>query len=357
LQAQKLALGIVGCGNIAGQYVRDLSTYPEMQLAGVADVDTPRAEALAAKSGARAYPSPEALMRDPAIDVIVNLTTHLAHKEVITQALEAGKHVYSEKPIALSYADAKGLVELAERKGLRLGASPCTYMGEAQQTAWKLLRERTIGEVRVIYGEMNWGRIESWHPAPAAFYEVGPLWDIGVYPLTYVTTVFGPARRVLATGKVLYPDRVTQDGTPFHVTTPDFVTGAVELHDGTLVRLTVDFYVSQKTKQKGLEFHGDGGSVWLGSPQWFNAEVEQAAFNEPYAPVPYLREPYPGTEWGRGVRDMVNAIREDRPHRATGAQAAHVVEILEAMARSMEEGRPVEVHSSFAQPAPMEWGM
>jgi predicted dehydrogenase len=352
----RTTLGIVGAGNIAGQYARDLNTYPEIELSGVADIDTARARDLAAKSDTRAYASVDEIVGDPAIQVVVNLTTHTAHKAVITQALEAGKHVYSEKPLALSYDDARGLVELAQAKGLRLGCSPCTWMGEAQQTAWKRIRAGDLGTVRVVFAEMNWGRIESWHPSPGAFYDVGPLWDIGVYPLTLLTTFYGPARRVQASGKVLHPDRVSNAGVPFHISTPEFVTGTVELENGALVRLTVDFYVSMKTKQKGVEFHGDEGSLWLGSPQWFNAEVEYATFNEPYAPVPYLREPYEGTEWGRGVRDMVNALREDRPHRATGEQAAHVVEILEATARSMREGRAVEVASSFTPPEPLEWG-
>jgi len=353
---QQLTLGIVGAGNIAGQYARDLTTYPEVHLAGIADINSSRAASLAEQSNCQAYASPDDLIADPAIDVVVNLTTHTAHVEVITKALEAGKHVYSEKPLALSYSDAQGLVQLAEQKGLRLGCSPCTYMGEAQQTAWKLLREKKIGPVRAVFAEMNWGRIESWHPAPGGFYAVGPLWDIGVYPLTLLTTIFGPARRAQATGKVLFPDRVTQEGTPFHIETPDFVTGSVELESGVLIRLTVDFYVSMKTKQKGIEFHGDTGSLWLGSPQWFNAEVEYAPFNEPYETVPYVREPYEGTEWGRGVLDMVHAIIEARPHRATGAQAAHVVDILEAITTSMREGRSAEITSSFSQPAPMEWG-
>ena len=357
MQARKTRLGIIGAGNIAGQYARDVNTYPEIELAGIADIDTARAETLAAKSGCRAYASPAELLSDGGIDVVVNLTTHLAHKEVVTQALEAGKHVYSEKPLALSYEDAKGLVDLAERKGLRLGCSPCTYMGEAQQTAWKLVREGRLGTVRVAYAEMNWGRIESWHPAPAAFYDVGPLWDIGVYPLTFLTAAYGAARRVLADGRVLYPDRVTQDGTPFRVTTPDFVTGTVEMESGLLARITVDFYVPMKGKQQGVELHGDAGSLYLGSPQFYNAAVEYAPFGEAYEPVPYVKEPYPGTEWGRGVRDMVNAIQEGRPHRATGAQAAHVVEIMEAIAASINEGRRVDVHSTFAPPAPMEWGM
>lgn len=354
---QKLAVGIVGCGNIAAQYASDLNRYEEVDLAGVADVDQSKADALAEKAGTRAYGSVEELLGDERIDVVVNLTTHTAHVAVVTQALEAGKHVYSEKPLALSYADAKGLVDLARARGLRLGCSPCTWMGEAQQTAWKLVREGALGPVRLVFAEMNWGRIESWHPAPAGFYGVGPLYDVGVYPLTLLTTFLGPARSALAFGKVLYPDRVAKDGAPFQVSTPDLVTGVVELHDGTVVRLTTDFYVSMKTKQKGVEFHGDAGSLFLGSPQWFNAEVEHAPFNEPYAPVEYVRTPYDGTEWGRGILDMVNAIREDRPHRATGEQAAHVVEILGALSRSIAEGRPVPIESSFPQPAPMEWGV
>jgi predicted dehydrogenase len=354
-ESERTRVAIIGAGNIAGAYARDLATYPEVELVGVADIDQGKAEELAAGSGIRAYPSVEALIEDDSLDIVVNLTIHTAHKTVVSAALEAGRHVYSEKPLALSYPDARELVELAEEKGLRLGCSPCTWMGEAQQTAWKFIRDGKLGEVRVVFAEMNWGRIESWHPNPSAFYQVGPLWDIGVYPVTLLTTIYGPVRRVLAGGRVLYRDRVSKAGVPFEVTTPDFITGVVELESGPLVRLTVDFYVSMATKQKGIEFHGDEGSLWLGSPQDFHTGVEYAPFNEEYSPVEPVREPHQGPEWGRGVREMAGAIREERPHRATGKQAAHVVEVLDAISASLTTGGAVEVESGFTPPDPMDW--
>jgi len=352
---KKLGVAIIGCGNIAGPYARDLASYDEIKLVGVADLEFERAKKLADQYGGRAYESAEALLADEAVELVINLTIHHAHTEVVTQCLQAGKHVHSEKPLSLTYAEARGLVELAKEKGLRLGCSPFTFMGEAQQTAWKWVNDGHLGTVRVAYAEVNWGRIESWHPAPGPFYQVGALFDVGVYPLTILTAMFGPARLVSAYGRVLHPDRVTKEGVPFHIDTPDFVVSAIELANGALVRLTTNFYVGHHGKQKGIEFHGDLGSLYLSSWQGFNADVEFAEYGEAYQPVPLLKEPYPGTEWGRAALDIAEAIKQNRPHRATGEQAAHVVEILEAVAKSMELGRPVEVHSDFTPPAMMVW--
>lgn len=353
---QPIGVAIVGCGNIATAYAKHSANYPEVKLLGFADVDAERAVKFAAEHGGTAYPSLEALLQDPAVELVVNLTVHHAHKDVIAQALNAGKHVHSEKPLALTAEDAQSLVKLAEEKGLRLSCSPITYMGEAQQTAWKVIRSGKLGAVRLAYAEVNWGRIESWHPAPGAFYDVGALFDVGVYPLTLLTTFFAPARRVTAFGKVLYPDRVTKEGVPFHITTPDFVTAVVELEDGMVVRLTTNFYVGHHNKQTGIEFHGDKGSLYLSNWQDFSAKVEYADFGGQYAPVEYVREPYKGTEWGRAVQEMAQAMQQDRAQRGSGAQAAHIVEILCAIKESYETNRPVEVHSSFTAPTPMEWG-
>ena len=286
---------------------------------------------------------------------MVNLTIHHAHPAVITQCLEAGKHVHSEKPLAMTYAEARALVDLAEAKGLRLSCSPITFMGEAQQTAWKLIREGRLGTVRVAYAEVNWGRIESWHPAPGPFYEVGALFDVGVYPLTVLTTIFGPARRVTAYGTVLHADRVTKEGVAFHIETPDWVVAAVELANGTVVRLTTNFYVGHHSKQKGIEFHGDLGSLYIDSWQNFHASVEFAEYGKSYEPVTPVKEPYQGTEWGRSVAELADAIAAGRPQRPTGRQAAHVVEICQAISTSLRQGGAVEVTSDFTPPAPMEW--
>jgi predicted dehydrogenase len=356
MAAQPLRVAIAGCGNIAGPYVRTLKPYSQVEISGVTDILPGRAEEFAAEHGLHAYASLEEVLADPNVDLVVNLTIHHAHHAVITQCLNAGKHVHSEKPLALTYPEAKDLVALASAKQLRLSCSPVTFMGEAQQTTWKYIREGRLGPVRVVYCEVNWGRIESWHPNPGPFYEVGALFDVGVYPLTLVTTFFGPAVRVIAYGKVLYPDRVTKEGTPFHIETPDWAVAAVELANGTVVRLTTNFYVGGNTKQKGLEFHGDIGSLYLGSFQDFRGPVEYADFGQEYVPVELVREPFPGVEWGRAVAEIADAITAGRPQRATGAQAAHVVEILTAIQESYRTGRSVEVTSSFVPPTPMPWG-
>jgi predicted dehydrogenase len=351
-----LRVAIAGCGNIAGPYARTMQPYTQLDLAGATDIFPERAQKLVDQYGGKAYATLDEMLADDSIDLVVNLTIHHAHPEVITQCLNAGKHVHSEKPIAMSYAEAKQLVDLAAEKGLRLSCSPITYMGEAQQTTWKAIREGQLGAVRVVYAEVNWGRIESWHPNPGPFYDVGALYDVGVYPLTLVTTFFGPARRVTAYGTVLHPDRVTKEGKEFHISTPDWVVAAVELENGPVVRLTTNFYVGHHGKQKGLEFHGDIGSLWIGSFQDFHAPVEFALFGKPYEPLPYVREPFQGVEWGRSVAEIHEAIEQGRPQRATGAHAAHVVEICGAIVESYQSGGPVDVSSNFPPPWPMDWG-
>lgn len=357
MAGRRMKVGIVGCGNIAGPYARDIATKPSLELVAFTDLDPARAKALAEIHGGRAVPGVDDVLE--LADLIVNLTVQQAHADVTRQALQAGRHVHSEKPLALSSAEAHGLMDLARERGVRLGCSPFTLMGEAQQTAWKLLREGRTGTPRAVYAEVNWGSIETWHPAPAPFYAVGALVDVGVYPLTIVTATLGPARRVQSFGRVLKPDRVTRDGTRFRITTPDFAVTMLELEGGVVVRLTTSFYVAQQAKNyAALEFHGDEGSVFLGHHSEFGAPVEFAAYGEHggYRAVPLVRPGPAQVDWSRAVEDMAAAIAEDRPHRATGEQAAHIVDILMAAKDSAAHGgRAVDVTSSFAPPAPMPW--
>lgn len=348
----RVRVAIAGCGNIAGPYAATLVAYPETRLVGVADLDPARARALADAHDCRAYESLEALLADPEVDVVVNLTVHTAHFAVTKAALGAGKHVYSEKPLALTPGEARELVALASARGLRLACSPFTFLGAAQQAAWGAVLSGRLGTVRLAYAEVNWGRIESWHPDPEAFYAVGALWDVGVYPLALLTAMFGPARRVSAYGRVLKPERRTRDGAAFTVATPDFVTAAVELEGGVLVRLTTNFYVGHHGKQRGVELHGDLGSLYLASWQEPNSAVEVAEFGGAYEPL----GDFSGERmrWGDGVRELALALLEGRPHRVTGEHAAHVVDVLHAVATALAEGRVVDVASSFAPPAPPE---
>ncbi|MFI5356911.1 MAG: Gfo/Idh/MocA family protein [Opitutales bacterium] len=351
----KIRLAIVGCGNIADRYAERIKTYSSCELLGFSDLDPARAQAFAARFGGRAYPSLEALLADPAVDLVVNLTIHFAHYEVIKQCLQAGKPVHSEKPLSLHYREARELVDLAAARGLRLSCAPITYMGEGQQTAWKLLRSGAAGPVRLAYAEINHGRIEKWHPNPDPFYAAGVIWDVGVYPLTLLTTMFGPVRRVTAVGKVVYPDRVTKEGRAFHITTPDFVLAMLEFAGGLTARFTANFYVRGGKQGGSLELTGDLGSIYLGDFQNFNGRVEFAKYGEPYEVVPPVRPPFEGVEFARGVEELAKAMLAGRPHPSTGAQAAHVVEILEAMETSMKSSGGVAVASDFTAPGPMDW--
>jgi predicted dehydrogenase len=351
-----LGLGIVGTGNIAGAYARDVLTHPQIRLVAATDLDAGRAAAFGVEHGCRIHASLDALLADPEVDVVVNLTVHHVHHEVTKRALEAGRHVYSEKPMALRADEARELVALAASRGLRLGCSPSTFLGEAQQTAASIIRDGRLGQVRAVYAEVNWGRIETWHPSPVPFFDVGVMVDVGVYPLTLVTSILGPARTVRAWGWELKPDRTTVDGAPFRIGTSDLIVAAIEL-DGVVMRLTTSFYVGQPAKLTGgLEFHGDDASLAIANFQEFDAAVEVGRYGESYEPVAPVRPPFRGTAWARGVAEMADAIAEGRPHRASAEHAAHVVEILEAVAASIRDGgRAVEITSTFPTPPLMPW--
>jgi predicted dehydrogenase len=352
-----LRVALVGCGNIAGPYARDIVAKPQLRLVAATDLDPARATALTAEHGGRPVATLEELLAEDDVDLIVNLTVQGEHFRVTKAALEAGKHVHSEKPLALTSAEAWELVTLARDRGLRLGCSPFTLLGAAQQTAWKLIRDGRIGPVRVVFSQVDWGRIETWHPAPQPFYEVGPVVDVGVYPLSILSAMFGPVRTVRAVGKVLAPDRLTKDGVPYTVTTPDFQLLVLELESGVLVRLTASFYVGQPARGRAaIVFHGDSGSVSLETFMALDCAVEVGSAGGEYEAVPLLGEAEVRMDWARAVADLADAIADDRPHRATGEQAAHLVDVLVAVTDSIaRDGALVPVTSSFAPPAPMPW--
>jgi predicted dehydrogenase len=347
-------VAFVGCGNIASRYAARIADASRLTLVGATDVVPGRAAELVGAFGGSEYPSLEALLADDRVDTVVNLTTAYSHVAVTTASLEAGKHVHTEKPVALRHEEAMGLAALADRQGLRLSCAPATLLGEALQTAWKLVRENTVGTVRAVYAEANWGRIESWHPSPEGIYAAGALIDVGIYPLTAVTAMLGPVRRVVGYGTTLQPERVRLDGTPFRPGAPDFTVAVLELESGAVVRLTATFWVGAG-KQRGLELHGDAGSLYLATWDTCDSKVETSVDGETYTPVPFVREPYRGIDWGRALVDLAEAIDEGRPHRASAAHAAHVVEVLNAIEASATEGGQVEVRSDFERPEPMDW--
>jgi predicted dehydrogenase len=356
---EPLRVAIVGCGNISGGYANSLKQKPEkVSIIGAADVDPGRAQAFAETHGVTAYPDLTAALADEGVEAVINLTAHHAHAEVTIAALEAGKHVHSEKPLAGTLADGRRCVALAEERGLRLSCSPFTFLGEAQQTLLRAKNEGRIGRVLAAYSEMNWGRIEGWHPNPEGFYQPGsgPLLDVGVYALTVLTTVLGPVKRVTGFAATVLPERTIargpQAGAMFRVATPDQVVGGLEFEEGALGRLTASFVVRGSKQAAGTELHGETGSLFLSSNHDFNGRVEYFS-NETadWSPIPYVDEPFPGVEWGRAVFELADSLRTGAVQHCTGVQALHVLEVCLGILQSADEGHPVEIASRFA-PAP-----
>jgi predicted dehydrogenase len=353
---KQVGAAIVGCGNISTSYAENILKYPQVKLLGFSDIDMQRAEACVGKYGCKVYSSLDDVLADPEVEIVVNLTIFQAHVEVIQKCLMAGKHVHTEKPIAMTSEEAWSLVKLAEAKGLRFSSSPITYMGEAQDAAWSVIESGKLGTIRLAYAEVNHGFIEVWHPNPLPFYDLGVLWDVGVYPLTLLTAFFGPVRRVLGYSKILKKDHVTMNGEPFSITTPDYYMGILEMESGVTCRLSANFYAKLSYQGGSLEFHGDEGRLKLGDFQNFHAPVEFGKYGEPYQTVTHNgvgEEKY--FEFSRGVQDMAAAILEDRPHKSSPSQAAHVIDVVVALLESMETGNFVDVTSDFTPPAPMQY--
>lgn len=344
---------IVGCGNIASKYADQVQAYPLVDLVGFCDLDAGRARDFAARYGGTAYASLEDLLNDESVELVINLTIHHAHVEVITACLNAGKHVHTEKPLAMSHAEARKLADVAEAKGVRLSSAPSTFLGEAAQTAKRIIDSGELGTLRLLYGEVNHGRIESWHPAPEPFYRVGPVWDVAVYPIGIWAALCGPVREVTAHGAILKKDRRTLSGEPYELETLDFAVAWLRFDSGVVARLTANFYVGPTKQRSAIEFHGDEKTLALGS--WFisDAPVEVAPFGGAFARRPNIRTGYSGIEFARGVDDLTRAIREGREHRCNAEMACHVVEVMEAIHRSVTERKTIAVTSSYPLPAPL----
>jgi predicted dehydrogenase len=333
----------VGCGDVAQRYARTLAPYPDVPIVAVTDTDPERARAYAAEWGGEVLPTLDDLLADGRADCVVNLTPFEFHADVTARALEAGKHVHTEKPLALDTTGAQALVGLAERAERRLSCAPITFMGQAQQAAYRAIQEGRAGEIRLVYADVNHGRIETWHPRPEPFYAIGPLFDVGVYPLTILAAFFGPARRVTAWGGRLLASRATIDGASFEAGAPDCIVAVVELEAGTVARLTANFYVQHEEKQHGMQFHGDRGSVLLSTWQDFDADVAFASYNGAPNSIAYDRPTEGGVDYGMALRELDAAIREERPHAPSAERAAHVVEVMCAIRESAEQGRPVDL--------------
>ena len=354
-------IGIVGCGNISGIYLKSDQVFEDLHIVGCADVDQARAAARAAEYNIRAYSVAE-LLADPAIKIVVNLTIPAAHAEVATAALQAGKATYSEKPFALTREDGRKLLDLAAGKGLRIGCAPDTFLGGGLQTCRKLVDEGVIGELVAATAFMMSHGHESWHPNPEFYYQRGggPMFDMGPYYLTALVAIIGPVKRVSGMTRITFAERTVTSqpkfGQTIRVEAPTHVTGLLEFANGAIGTLIQTFDVWAANLPR-LEIHGTEGSLSLPDPNTFGGPVRvRLKDKREWEDVP-LSHIYTENSRGLGVADMAAAMRLGRAHRANGELAFHVLDIMQAVHEASDLGKTLDLTSTCERPAMLPLGL
>jgi predicted dehydrogenase len=350
-----MKVGIVGCGVISEHYADNARAF-DFELAACADIERACAEALAAEYRLEALAVDE-LMADPAIDVVLNLTPPSAHAEVTRAALAAGKHVYSEKPLAPEAADAAELVAEAERGGLLLGCAPDTFLGGAFQAARALVDEGAIGEPVAVSAAMLVGGADTWHPSPEQFFQdgAGPMLDMGPYYVTAIVALLGPVRAVAGFASTPTAERTIaigpRAGSRFGVATPSHVATVMELWSGATANLVASFEATDRYVCD-LEIHGREGVLALPDPNAFDGPLRVRRNRGEWEEVPYQSR---GAREARGigVQDLVEALDEGRAPRASGRLAAHVVDVARSALEAAAERRTVKVASRAERPDPL----
>jgi predicted dehydrogenase len=343
---EPLRVGVVGCGIIAARYVEDAGAFEHWRPVASADLDASTADALARQHGLRALGVDE-LIGDDDVDLVLNLTPPKAHAAVVAAALTAGKHVYTEKPLAATAAEGRELVAEATRRGLRLGCAPDTFLSGPYETGRRLIASGAIGTPLGAAATMLVGGPDGWHPNAEMFFQTGggPLLDLAPYYLTALVSLLGRIESIAAFAEMPTPQRTlgagARAGETIQVEVPTHAAAVLRMGSGPLVTLTVSFetrgqYVS------GLTVYGTGGTVALPDANGFTGGVVLTGPDGEAETVQYEARGAQETR-GLGIDELALALAEGRPHRANAELALHVLEAAEAAVVSSETRRFVEL--------------
>ncbi|MCP8940088.1 Gfo/Idh/MocA family oxidoreductase [Alsobacter sp. SYSU M60028] len=358
---RRIGVGIIGCGNISGAYLTAAQGLPAIEVRALADMRTAAAEKRGAEFGLPAMRVDELLKRDD-VEIVINLTVPLAHTDISMAVLRAGKHVYSEKPLGVNVAEARKVMDLAEEKGLRVGCAPDTFLGGGHQTARQLIDEGAIGTPIAGSAFFMCPGHERWHPAPGFYYlrGGGPMLDMGPYYITDLVQLLGPVAAVMGSTSRMRSERLVtsepMNGTLIPVEVATHVAGTLEFESGALVSIAMSFDVP-KHRHTPIEIYGTKGSIAVPDPNRFGGEVAVARTGGEWETMPLTHGYADGNYRSLGVADMAAAIASGRPHRASGALAFHVLEVMEAFQTSSDEGRRVAIQSRVERPAMMRTGI
>ena len=359
-----VGIGVIGAGVISDTYLENLASFPDVEVLIVGDIDTARAAAQAAKHGVPAHGDVAAVLAHDGVQIVVNLTIPAVHLEISRQAIAAGKHVWTEKPLGLDRDEAAALLREAAAAGLRVGSAPDTLLGPGFQSARRAIEDGRIGRPLFAQTAFQTQGPDLWHPNPAFLFAdgAGPLLDMGPYYVSALVSILGPVDRVAAIGSKAQQTRTVhtgpQAGTSFDVEVPSTVQFITAFDSGAQAQSLLSFD-SALERHGVVEIHGTEGTIVLPDPNQFSGRIAVIE------PLGVLRDgmthdqvwqeiPHPDIAVGRGlgVLDMARAISEGRPHIASGELGYHVLDTLLTTAESVTTGQSLAVTSTVS-PVPL----
>ena len=361
----EIGVGIVGCGNISTIYFENIPTYRGIKVRACADLRPEAAAAKAKAFGVDALSVDDLLKRDD-IGIVVNLTIPATHADVSLAALSAGKHVFSEKPLALGVAGGRKVLAEAEARGLMVGCAPDTFLGAGGRLARRLIDEGAVG--RVLSGAafiLSHG-MEHWHPDPEFFFKpgAGPVLDVGPYTITALVNLLGPVARVHAVTSTGFAERVVtadgpRKGDRIKVETPTTLLSLLEFADGPQVSFNASWDV-WKHGHPPIELYGTEGSVRVPDPNFFGGVVEVSARDGDWVGHDSAALPLGAPNWpaetrefanyrALGVAEMAAALRSGTTNHASGRLAQHVLDVMTAIVA----GGSSTIATEAARPNPM----
>jgi predicted dehydrogenase len=325
-----LGVGLMGCGNVSAQYLPNGPRLDALRFIACADVSEEARERVAAEHGL-APCTPEELLERPDVDVVLNLTPPDLHADVALLAIAAGKHVYTEKPLATSLEAGRAVLDAAAAAGLLVGCAPDTFLGAGIETLRTALADGAIGTPAIVQLRMLAPPPETWHPSPAFLYGdlAGPLLDIGPYGVATAVALVGPVRRVTALGTRPRATGTTTAGGEFPIVEPTRVAAVLEHDAGVLTTLAVSFDADAAARH-GVEVTGSEGTLVGGDPNGFDGPVFVRRRDADDKPLELVSE-WRHNARGLGLQDLCRAVRDGTPQRASGALGLHVLEVLLAV--------------------------
>ena len=351
-------IGIVGIGNISKIYLDNLTGMfgKRVKVTSVTDIIFERAEKAAADYNLKAYRLLDEMLNSGKVDIVLNITPPQSHYEVAIAVVNAGKHVYDEKPICTKREQAEHLLKTAAEKGVRVGGAPDTFLGAGLQTCRKLIDDGWIGKPVAATAVMMGHGPESWHPSPDFFYKDGggPMFDMGPYYISALVSLLGPVVRVSGSARISMPTRTITNqsryGEIINVDIPTHIAGVLDFACGTVGVLVTSFDVYSHSLPR-IEIYGTEGTLQVPDPNTFGGPVLIRRFNdEEWSKIPLLKS-YPDNSRGLGITDMAEAIEENRPHRASSELTFHTLDIMHGIHEASASGKYYKVKSKCKQPA------